>query len=64
VLGAGLVYGVRRALRAPPEAAMRALVGVLWLLVAMGTWAGQGLVAGASFAALSWFALGLVASGR
>jgi len=37
---------------------------VLWLLVAMGTWAGQGLVAGASFAALSWFALGLVASGR
>ena len=64
VLGAGLVYGVKRALRAPPEAAMRALVGVLWLLVAIGTWAGQGLVAGASFAALSWFALGLVASGR
>jgi hypothetical protein len=36
---------------------------VLWLLTAMGTWAGQGLVAGASFAALSWFALGLVAAG-
>jgi O-antigen ligase len=64
LLGAGLVYGAKRALRSPPVPAARALVGVLWLLVAMGTWAGQGIVAGASFAALSWFALGLAASGR
>jgi O-antigen ligase len=64
LLGAGLVYGVSRALRSPPEAALRALVGLLWLLVAMGAWVGQGLVAGVSFTALSWFALGLVAAGR
>ena len=64
LLGAGLALRLKRALRAPPNRAARALVGVLWLLVAMGTWAGQGLVAGASFAALSWFALGLIAAGR
>jgi O-antigen ligase len=63
LLAAGLVLGAKRALRAPPGASTCALVGLLWLLVAMGTWAGQGLVAGTPFTALSWFALGLVASG-
>jgi O-antigen ligase len=62
LLGTGLVLGAKRALRAPPERAQPALVGLLWLCVAMGTWAGQGLVAGSSFAALSWFALGLIAA--
>ena len=62
LLGTGLVLGASRALRAPPFRALQALVGLLWLLVAMGTWAAQGLVAGSAFAALSWFALGLVAA--
>ena len=35
-----------RAAGAAGAGAARALVGVLWLLVAMGTWAGQGLVRG------------------
>jgi O-antigen ligase len=62
LLGTGLVMGASRALRAPPFRAQQALVGLLWLLVVMGTWAGQGLGAGSAFAALSWFALGLVAA--
>ena len=62
LLAIGLVQGTTRALRAPPLRAQQALVGVLWLLVVMGTWAGQGLGAGSAFAGLSWFALGLIAA--
>src|SRR5207237_1890316 len=39
----GLVTGVRAALRGPPELALLALVGLLWLLVAAGVWKGLGL---------------------
>jgi O-antigen ligase len=63
LLGVGLVLGLKRALRAPPEPAARALLGLLWLLVVAGVWVGQGLVAGTGFTALSWLALGFVASG-
>ena len=63
-LGTALLLGVRGALRAPPAQAQLALAGLLWLLVSMGIWAGQGLVAGAGFAALPFFALGLIAAGR
>jgi hypothetical protein len=56
LLAAGVALGLRGS-RTPA-----AFLGLLWLLVSMGVWVGQGLVAGASFTALSWFALGLVAA--
>ncbi len=37
-----------------------ALVGVCWLLVALGVWNGLGLVAGIPLDALTWLAFGLV----
>jgi hypothetical protein len=38
------------------------LVGLLWLLVAAGVWAGIGLVPGIPLAALTWLGLGLAVS--
>jgi O-antigen ligase len=62
LLLAGLVLGLRAALRAPPEIAFLALVGVLWILVAAGVWNGLGLVAGIPLDALTWLSFGLVAA--
>ncbi len=39
------------------------ILGLLWLLLAIGLWGAQGLVAGLPLAALTWIALGLVAAG-
>ncbi len=39
------------------------ILGLLWLLLAVGLWGAQGLVAGLPLAALTWIALGLVAAG-
>jgi O-antigen ligase len=58
----GLVVGVRAARRAPPELALPALAGVLWLLVAAGVWNGLGLVAGIPLDALTWLSFGLIAA--
>ena len=62
LLLSGLVLGLRAALRAPPEIAFLALVGVLWILVAAGVWNGLGLVAGIPLDALTWLSFGLVAA--
>ena len=62
LLASGLVLGLRAALRAPPEIAFVALVGVLWVLVAAGVWNGLGLVAGIPLDALTWLSFGLVAA--
>jgi len=62
LLVSGLVLGLRAALRAPPEIAFVALVGVLWILVAAGVWNGLGLVAGIPLDALTWLSFGLVAT--
>lgn len=64
VLVTGVWLGVVRALRGPADDARVALLGLLWLLVAMGIWCGQGLVAGIAFEALAWFGIGLIAAGR
>jgi O-Antigen ligase len=58
----GLVVGVRAARRAPPELAVPALAGILWLLVAAGVWNGLGLVAGIPLDALTWLSFGLIAA--
>ncbi len=63
MLVTGLWFGVRGVLRAPPDSAPIVFVGLLWLLVSMGIWAGQGLIAGVAFEALPWLGLGLIAAG-
>jgi O-antigen ligase len=59
LLASGLWLGARAALRAPPLLLALALAGPLFLLVAMGIWSAQGLVAGLPLDALTWIALGL-----
>ncbi len=63
-LATGVGMGIRGSLRAPPGEALLALTGLLWLLVTIGIWAGQGLFAGTGFAALPFFGLGLIAAQR
>jgi O-antigen ligase len=58
-----LAHGIPAALRGPPHAALAALLGVGWLLVAAGVWNGLGLVAGIPLDALTWLSVGLVATG-
>jgi O-antigen ligase len=53
--GVAIAAGVRGA-RAPPVP----LVGLAWLMVCVGVWAGIGIVAGIPLLALTWIALGLV----
>ena len=62
LFAAGLTLGARAALRAPPELAVPALAGLLWLLVAAGVWNGLGLVAGIPLDALTWLSFGLIAA--
>jgi len=64
MLGAGLWLGIAGSLRAPPERARVTLLGLLWLLVAMSVWLGQGLYAGDSFEALAFFGIGLALAAR
>ena len=63
-LGTALALGLRGSLRAPPPAAQLALTGLTWMIVTMGIWAGEGFDPGSGFAALPFFALGLVAAAR
>ena len=56
----GLAFAGRLALRAPPATAAVAALGGAWLLVTMGVWSANGLVAGIPIDALLWLALGLV----
>lgn len=62
-LAAALLTGARAALRGPPEPAFLAAVGVAWVLVIMGIWTGQGLVAGTPYDAVAWLGVGLAAAG-
>src|SRR4029077_19521581 len=52
--GTGVVIAVRSVYRQASEGSQWMLVGLLWLLVSIGVWAGEGLVAGVSYTALPW----------
>jgi O-Antigen ligase len=55
LLASALGVGIRGA-----ASATLPLLGIAWLLVAVGVWAGLGIVPGIPLAALTWLALGLV----
>ena len=59
--GAGLLTGLRGALQAQPLPAFAVTVGLFWLVLALGLWSAQGLIAGLPLDALTWLAFGLVA---
>jgi hypothetical protein len=60
-LGTAAWTGGRTSLRGPPDAAIRGLLGLLWLVVALGIWLGQGLTV-SSIADTAWLAIGLIAT--
>jgi hypothetical protein len=62
-LGAPAVIAARTALRAPPDVAWISVLGLSWLVLALGLWAAFGLVAGVPLDALAWLAIGTVAAG-
>ena len=62
-LGVAVAAGARTALRAPPNLAWVATLGVCWLGLALGLWAAMGLVAGIPLDALGWLAIGTIAAG-
>jgi hypothetical protein len=61
--GTPIVSGVRAALRAPPSTAWISVLGVAWLVLALGLWTAFGLVAGVPLDALAWLAIGTIAAG-
>jgi hypothetical protein len=62
-LGAPVAIGARTALRAVPDVAWISVLGLAWLVLALGLWAAFGLIAGVPLDALAWLAIGTVAAG-
>jgi hypothetical protein len=65
VLAVGtFLAGLVPALRAPPRMRLHGLVAAGWIIVAAGTWIGEGIVAGIPLQAVTWLGLGLAATTR
>jgi hypothetical protein len=62
-LGAPALVAARAALRAPPSLAWIPVLGLAWLVLALGLWVAFGLVAGVPLDALAWLAVGTIAAG-
>ncbi len=58
LFGAGLWHGVNAALAAGAASAFPALLGVFWLVLALGLWTAQGIVAGIPLDAMTWLGFG------
>ncbi|HEY2326974.1 MAG TPA: O-antigen ligase family protein [Gaiellaceae bacterium] len=58
-IGAALRLLTRVALRAPPELAREALLGIGWLIIAIAVFTGTGLLPGVTVDAQLWLGLGL-----
>ena len=58
-IAAGIAIAARAALRAPPAVRQVATVALMWQLVLLGVYTGQGLVAGIPIEAYAWIAAGL-----
>ncbi len=55
---AGVWPAFTTALRAPGPAAFPALLGLFWLVLALGLWSAQGIIAGIPLDALTWLGFG------
>jgi hypothetical protein len=55
---AGLWIALSAAFRAPPRNAYPALLGTFWLVLVLGLWTAQGLIAGIPLDAVTWLAFG------
>jgi hypothetical protein len=58
LFGSGLWLAATAALRAPTAAAFPALLGLVWLVLSLGLWTAQGMVAGIPLDALTWLGFG------
>ena len=58
LFGTGLWLAFTTALRAPPATAFPALLGGFWLVLVLGLWAAQGIIAGIPLDAVTWFGFG------
>ncbi|HSL66170.1 MAG TPA: O-antigen ligase family protein [Gaiellaceae bacterium] len=63
VVGAALLVALLGAALALARRNPAGVLGLLWLLLCVGLWGAQGLVAGIPLGALTWIAIGLLASG-
>ena len=61
LFGAGIWLGFGTALRAPAAFAFPALLGVFWLVLSLGLWTAQGIIAGIPLDAVTWLGFGTVA---
>jgi O-Antigen ligase len=58
LFGAGLWPAFTTSLRGPPTSAFPALLGVVWILLALGFLTGQGIIAGIPLDAVTWLGFG------
>lgn len=58
LFGAGVWQAFGTAFRAPPADAFPALLGGFWIVLVLGLWAAQGIIAGIPLDAVTWFAFG------
>lgn len=58
LFGSGLWLAATAALRAPAAAAFPALLGLVWIVLSLGLWTAQGIVAGIPLDALTWLGFG------
>jgi hypothetical protein len=66
VVGGGLLFALLAAalaLARRSTTTAQGVIGLLWLLLCVGLWGAQGLVAGVPLAALTWLAVGFLVSG-
>jgi O-Antigen ligase len=62
-LGTPALLGARASLRAPPSLAWIPVLGLAWLVLALGLNTAFGIVAGVPLDALAWLAVGTIAAG-
>jgi len=62
VFAAGVAVALRRAVREPPDIAFAVTLAAFWIVLSLGLWSAEGLVAGIPLDALTWLGFGLAAA--
>jgi hypothetical protein len=60
LFGTGIWRALPTALRGPPGDAFAAVLGVVWLVLSLGFWTAQGIIAGIPLDAVMWLGFGAV----